>query len=330
MGYGIDPPTAPVTRIALLAALVDGDLDTAYRIATKLLDEGVSFEAVAEEVLGPVQRELGVRWANGDLTVADEHAATSAAEGLVMLLAGGISAPEGPLVMVACPEGDAHSLPARIVSAVLALRGFRSVLLGASLPARDLADYLERQEPFAVALSISMPAALYRAAASVAVAHVSDVPVVVGGRAVRDDEPLAWGLGVDAWADTAEYAADVLGGWRTQPPRPLAPAIEVPEECFAIDVHRAALLAAAIPPDEPGAGRDLVDEVGRLLDVAQGALLLDDRSLFTRQVETLGGVENGQQTTPATLDRVLERLIAATSEPLPATAELLRGSTARR
>ncbi|MGZ6996433.1 MAG: cobalamin B12-binding domain-containing protein [Acidimicrobiia bacterium] len=323
MGYGIDPGHAPVTRIALLAALVDGDLDTAYRVATTLLDEGVPFEALVAEVLGPVQRDLGARWADGDLSVADEHAATAAAENLVVLLAGGLAPSDGPLVVVACPEGDAHSLPARVVTAVLAMRGFRSVLLGGSLPAIDLGDYLERQEPIAVALSISMPAALYRSVASVAVAHDRGIPVVVGGRAVGD-EALARRLGADAWAETADGAGDVLDDWRTRPPRWLAARVTIPAECRVIDVHRASLLAAAVPPDEPEAGRDLVDDVSRLLDVLQGALLLDAPALLIAHLEMLRAIRTGHGTSHEALARVLDRLVTATHGPLPASAALLR------
>jgi methanogenic corrinoid protein MtbC1 len=324
MGYGIDPPQAPLTRIALLAALVDGDLDTAVRVATGLLDEGVPFEALVADVLGPVQRELGSRWADGDLTVADEHAATAAAEDLVTLLAGGLTSANGPVVVVVCPEGDAHSLPARVVSAVLALRGYRSVLLGASLPAADLGDYLERHAPFAVALSISMPAALYRAVASIASAHAHGIPVVLGGRAVHDDELLARRLGVEAWAPSADAAATVLDGWQAGGRPFLVPAPTVPDECAAIDAHRAALLAAAVRPDDAESGRDLVDEVDRLLDVVQGALLLDRPALLTDQVAALREIRNGRGPARPILDRVLGRLADAAAGPLPATAGLLR------
>jgi len=328
MSYRVDPRDVPATCVALLAALVDGDLASAYVVATALLDEGVSFEALVAEVLGPVQRELGVRWAQGDLTVADEHAATAASEGLVTLLSGELTPSDGPLVEVVCPEGDAHSLPARVVAAVLALRGYRSLLLGPSLPAIDLDDYLARETPFAVALSVSLPAALYRAAASVATVHEHGVPVVVGGRALGADEWLVHRLGADAGADTADAGADILDEWQTHPPRPLATSVAAPDECLAIDTHRAALIGAAVPPDEPEAGKDLVDEVSLLLDVVQGALLFDQPSLLTDQLGIGYGIRTGHGITPVALERVLARLVDATTEPLPATAALLRANAA--
>ena len=63
-------------QLAMLAALLDGDVPLAYRIATSLLSEGVPFDELTADILAPVQHEVGRRWAEGDLGVADEHAAT--------------------------------------------------------------------------------------------------------------------------------------------------------------------------------------------------------------------------------------------------------------
>jgi methanogenic corrinoid protein MtbC1 len=326
MEYRIDPASAPVTRMALLAALVDGDLDTAYRVAGRLLDEGVPFESLVSEVLGPVQREVGTRWAGGDLSVADEHAATASVEALVALLAAGLTPAGGPLVVVACPEGDAHSLPARVVAAVLTLRDFRAVFLGASLPAWDLGDYLDRQPPLAVALSVSMPASLFRAAASIAMAHERGVPVLVGGRAVPDAR-RATALGADAWAANPANAADVLGAWASRPPTALAPDADPAPECAAIDRHRFALLAAAFPPEAVAPAARVVDELVRVLDVLQAALLLGDPALVSEHIAFLRSIDPDARPPDDALEGVLDRLIVAAQPVLPESAALL--ATAR-
>jgi methanogenic corrinoid protein MtbC1 len=322
MEYRIDPASAPVTRVALLAALVDGDLDTAYRMATGLLDEGVPFDSLVGEVLAPVQREVGSRWAGGDLSVADEHAATASVEALVALLAAGLQPATGPLVVVACPEGDAHSLPARVVAAVLALHDFRTVLLGASLPAPDLDDYLERQAPFALALSVSMPATLYRAAESIAVAHTRRVPVVLGGRAIGDGS-IAARLGADGHAATATAAADLLDRWRDALPATPAGGAPPHPECAALERHRYALLAAAFPPDAPELPGRVRDEFVRIIDIAQGALLLGEPGLVADHLAFLYELGSEPDHVAPAIDAARERLVASASGPLPATAAVV-------
>jgi methanogenic corrinoid protein MtbC1 len=327
MEYDVDPATAPVTRMALLAALVDGDLDTAYRVATRLLDEGVPFESLVAQLLGPVQREVGTRWAGGDLSVADEHAATASVEALVALLAAGFAPAAGPLVVVACPEGDAHALPARVVAVVLALRDFRTAFLGASLPAWDLGDYLERQPPLAVAVSISMPAALYRAAASITVAHAHGVPVLVGGRAVPDPGRAA-ALGADTWAATPANAADVLGAWADRPPGALAPDPAPHPECAAIDRHRFGLLAAAFPPEADDLPARVADELVRILDVLQGALLLGEPALVAEHVAFLRSIDPDARAPVPALEAALDRLVAAAEPAVPVGADVLAAARA--
>ena len=187
MGYELEPSNVSGVRTVLLAALIDGDLGIAYAITTGLLEEGVPFETLMTDVIGPIQSEIGRRWADGDLTIADEHASTAATENLVALLAGTLGPAEGPTVVIACPENDTHSLAGRVVAAALAVRGFRALFLGASLPAGDLGDYLEHQQPMALALSVSMGSSLFQAAQSVTIAHAQGIPVIIGGQAMGRD-----------------------------------------------------------------------------------------------------------------------------------------------
>ena len=144
-------------RLAMLAALVNGDVPLAYRLATELLAHGVPFDDIVVDVLSPVQEELGRRWATGDLGVADEHAASAAVDDLLVRLGATAESPSGPAVVVASAEHDAHALGGRVVASALALEGYRVMFLGASLPAADLADFLDMQQPLALALELLHP-----------------------------------------------------------------------------------------------------------------------------------------------------------------------------
>jgi hypothetical protein len=178
-----------------------------------------------------------------------------------------------------------------------------------------------------VALSISMPAALYRAAASITVAHTQGVPVLVGGRAVADPG-RATALGADAWAAAPTNAADVLGAWADRPPDALVPEAVPPPECTAIDRHRFALLAAAFPAEaDPLPGR-VVDELVRVLDVLQAALLLDEPGLVGEQVAFLRSVDPDAPSSVDALEAALARLVAAARPVLPVGADLLADARA--
>jgi hypothetical protein len=323
-------------RLALRSALVDGDVTTAYRICLRLLDEGTPFDSIVQGVLMPIQIDLGRRWAAGDISIADEHAATAVVEELLMLLAGGLEGGDGREVVVVCPEGDDHSLPGRIVSMSMGLAGLRTRFLGASLPARDLADFLESQRPFAVALSCSVPSALVGASRSVAAAHGHGVPVVVGGRAFGADPTRALRIGADAWAVDVESAVDTIGRWPNGGPALAQPVRAIPEVVDLLASERTLLVAnalAAVIDAVPAvtAVTDGIDrtavELASLIDVAAAAILLDDPSVIGEQREWAVQLFTSHGLPAETIDHALTALAtAADGRGFPEAAALLRAA----
>lgn len=326
MAYSLDPPGVPGARMALLAALIDGDLGVAVDLATGLLAEGIPFEVLVTELLAPVQTELGRRWAVGDLTVADEHAATAATESLVAIIAGTVASDDGPAVVVTCAAGESHSLPARIVAATLALGGFRSLFLGASLPAADLGEYIAHQRPIALAISVSMPSALIAVARSAAAAHEYAVPVVVGGRAIGGSASRATRLGADAYGADPSEAVEVVSAWSRRSPDALAPSAILHAECAVVDRVSSALVASALdgPPSlDPALAPALAEELMRVLDVVQAALVLQEPEILTEHVSALRSAADAEGLTLSTLEPSLTALTAAMGGPLPELHELL-------
>lgn len=327
MGYSLRPADASSVRTMLLAALIDGDLGTAYDITTGLLEEGVPFEVLVTDVIGPVQTEIGRRWADGDLTIADEHASTAATESLVTLLAGTLAPADGPTVVIACPENDTHSLPGRVIAAALAVRGFRAMFLGASLPASDLGEYLEHQQPMALALSVSMGSALYCATHSVSTAHVHRVPVIVGGQAMGDDDRRARTIGADAFASDASEAAELLDRWIVLPPDQLRSDAREHPECTIVERVGPRLVATALDGLDTSGGpaTRLADELTRVLRVVQGTLTLDDPGILVEHVDALRAADRAHGIDPALVDASVAALADAMDEHLPTARALLHG-----
>jgi methanogenic corrinoid protein MtbC1 len=193
----------PVARLGVLSALASGDTGLAYRLVLGLMDDGHPFPVILDEVLASIQWESGRRWEVGDYSISQEHASTAAVETLIALIGGAFDQPtNAKLVVVVCGEGDTHTLPARMATALLAYEGFRTIFLGTSLPAHDLREYLATTAPDALVVSCTRPANLPGARACIAAGHDADVPVAVGGRAFGDNAERATALGADARAPT--------------------------------------------------------------------------------------------------------------------------------
>lgn len=211
-------PDLSSARMGVLAALHEGDAGLAYTLVAKLMADGVPFGLLLDQLIAPIQAESGRRWQVGDYTISEEHASTAAAETLVATLAGAFDQPEdGTHVVVACAEGEVHSLPARMAAALLLAEGYRVTFLGTSVPAADLVEFLRDQRPDAVVLSCTLVTRLIGARASVRAAHDAGVPVIAGGLAFGSDDSRSARVGADAWAPTLRSLPSILEGWSPDP-----------------------------------------------------------------------------------------------------------------
>lgn len=99
--------------------------------------------------------EIGEEWACGKITVADEHRESHAiADALDRMRTPNA---DGPLCILACPPGELHELPLRMVRLVLEWRGWRTDFLGASTPWDSLQHAVRTTKPDLVALSARSP-----------------------------------------------------------------------------------------------------------------------------------------------------------------------------
>ncbi len=198
---------------------VRGNRPAAVRLALDLLDKRVSRERIVVDLLAEAQREVGRRWYCNELTPADEHLASGVTAAALDTLMDETSQPAGGgLTVVACAEGDFHSLAAQMLGELLREHGVGATVLGASTPADVVADFLVRSGADSLAVSCSVPIFFPGSVRLIDAAHRHGIPVIAGGPAFGTSHRRAERLGADAWALTAADAAAILLGWKSEPP----------------------------------------------------------------------------------------------------------------
>ena len=124
-----------------LAKLREGDAPGAIATVMDAIDEGgLSVPEALEGILAKALHETGRRWHSNQMNVAQEHFATQVSGRLLerLVLMAPTSRANGHTVMLTMIEGDAHDLGLRIVAALFELDGWRTICLGANMPASDL------------------------------------------------------------------------------------------------------------------------------------------------------------------------------------------------
>jgi excisionase family DNA binding protein len=195
--------TVTDTGQALEARLLAGDGAGAWWLIEGRLGGGLDPAGVVTTLLSPALRSIGARWADGDVSVADEHRATAVAQRIIGRLGLQFGRPgrSRGTVVVAAPEGDLHTLPVAMVADLLRWRGFDVSELGANTPDDAVAEVAGRADRL-VAVGIASTTSGLDAEVTQSVealrATAPDTMIFLGGNAIRS-VAHARALGADIW-----------------------------------------------------------------------------------------------------------------------------------
>lgn len=316
------PPTHPdLERFLHLLAVPDreGALGLARRVRRATPEDDVIVS-----VFAPALRRVGELWQSGAWNVAQEHAATSIVDAALadLELVDGGDGDRGEVV-VACAEGEWHSLPARMVAALLRRRGWAVVFVGASTPAPHLQTLVRPGRTAGLLVSCSVSAALLGAQRSIDAGHRAGVPVLAGGAGFGPDDRRALALGADGHAVDGVAADAILARWAMAPPTPTPSRLPAPA-ALALAAIRPDLLDAAMAAVPADAVTDeLRSRLGLLLQFVEAALLCDDPTIVSESRPWFeeGLVAHGL---PArTLSRITRAVAAAIPADQPAARSVL-------
>lgn len=100
--------------------------------------------------------EMGVRWSEHSISIAQEHIATDTLSRVLSSIYESIPvAPNAPICLLSNVEGDIHTLGLSMLQIVLREMGWRCVSLGALTPADEIRQFVQTKNVDLVALSAS-------------------------------------------------------------------------------------------------------------------------------------------------------------------------------
>lgn len=207
-----DPQSEAATAsLADIEAALERSFDAldepAAQVALDRVLMAFGLRAVLSEVILPFLRGLGVRWAAGQTSVAQEHFASNVIAGRLRGLTRGWGQGVGPRAILACPPGEFHDLG--LLSFGLALRehGWRITYLGADTPIGDIAGTLDEVSPAIVVLAAMTPQRFLDSADELA-ALAARARVGIGGAGAS--AALATRLGAESLAGELLVVAAAL------------------------------------------------------------------------------------------------------------------------
>ena len=164
------------------------------------LEASLDADATALGIVRPALYEVGLRWAAAEIGVADEHIASATAAIALEHLAeragtGDRPGEQAPSALVACVQGEHHTLGARIIADALDRAGWRILYCGASTPIGDIAAIARDRGAQLVALSVARRALIPETQRTAAMIRdrIPGARILVGGQGCTspDDCPDA-------------------------------------------------------------------------------------------------------------------------------------------
>ena len=183
-------------RLELGDALLAFDEPRGQTIVDSLL-AAATLDTVLSKVVVPYLHELGEGWERGEVSVAQEHFASSVLRGRLLGLARGWDRGLGPRVLLACAPEEQHDLGLICFGLALRERGWRIGYLGADTPIDSVRSAALAFAPELVVLS-AVTAERFRAKADELQQLAKVTRLCLGGA----------GAGADIGADAIELNGD--------------------------------------------------------------------------------------------------------------------------
>jgi MerR family transcriptional regulator, light-induced transcriptional regulator len=147
----------------LAMALASFDEGAAHTVFDSLLAR-VSIDTLLRDVVVPYLHELGDGWELGEVSVAQEHFASTLLRGRLLGLARGWSQGIGPTAVLACAPGEQHDLGLLAFGIALRARGWRIVYLGTDTPIASVSDAVRTCKADIAVISAVNPRSFRRSA----------------------------------------------------------------------------------------------------------------------------------------------------------------------
>ena len=195
-------------------AVVRGHTGEASALLLEAHMLGAPLERIFDAVVTAAMRRVGDRWHAEELSVAEEHLATSTAARAVESLAASTrkTVAQAPGAVCCAAEDELHTLAALCAQTMLEAAGWDARNLGAHTPFFALAEYVARRRPALVCVSSSLQRELEHNARDYAqletAARGCGARVVLGGEGFRGEavrRKFPADLHADGFGDLAEF-----------------------------------------------------------------------------------------------------------------------------
>jgi methanogenic corrinoid protein MtbC1 len=196
-------------------ALLAGVPSDAEEVIREAVDAGLGEAVIDDHVIRPALQLVGDLWEAGEITVAEEHMATSISMRVVTLQREMFRLARqrtSHSVLLAAAEGEQHVVGLEMAASLILHAGYEVRFYGANLPVAEIARLVDVHRPAVVGFTTATRFTAERLPDAFAAVHGTDrgVGIVVGGLGAEGSWTAGWDVAVCDHATDAVAHVDAL------------------------------------------------------------------------------------------------------------------------
>lgn len=143
---------------------------------------------VFTDIVTPAMYRIGILWEQGDISIADEHAAAEIMNRMVdwFTVQEIKSEHDGQCAICMAVSPEQHTLGVKMVASYMDFSGFRSIYIGNNLPTKELIEIIRKEKPkvlvFSVTLNSHQDSLINMIKVIRHIEIFSDIDILVGGQ----------------------------------------------------------------------------------------------------------------------------------------------------
>jgi len=193
-----------------------GEKAKALDTVKEAMAQGANLQDIYISIFQRTQYEIGRRWQEGQISVAQEHYVTEVTEQIMSQVFAGIrhgAGYKGPLV-ITCVGNEMHEMGAKMVADFLELDGWDVSFLGSNTPHPDVISITKDRKAKVLMVSVTMAYNVKRVRSLIKHARadpaLTDLKILVGGNPFNSVEDLWRSIGADGFAKDAKDAVRLV------------------------------------------------------------------------------------------------------------------------
>ena len=141
-----------------LEALLEPNMTQAIKISNDFIQKKEDIKIFWENIILPVMYNIGIKWSNGDISVGQEHTATSICQRIMSLHYDkilNILSHDNKVLVTTSPR-EMHQLGARMVADLLELNGYDVYFISSDTPLDEIEQIIQTENISDIVISTTM------------------------------------------------------------------------------------------------------------------------------------------------------------------------------